>query len=263
MTTEIDHLYSFKSKSFSSLLNRYKYELNVGNIAAGTIFSKEKQGFLVDIGESIAGYLPKDEVSVSRYEISPPVLNTTREFFIVAYNKKSTQWILSIKRLEYIRGWQRIKQIKEEDIIVKLQIHKINQGGLVTTIEGIQSFIPNSQLMDIQVRKSIIKEQIGCQLLFVDEKSNTIICSQKKAMLKKLVKTIYVGKITQGIITKIKNYGIFVNIYGFSALLHRSEIGNNSLNNTNFFYVGNSIQVQIIHIDNQQGRLSVSRRYIA
>ena len=259
--TEISNSYSFTCKNFSSVLNQYKYQLSIGDITAGTTFSKENQGFLVDIGEAIAGYLPKDEISISKHEITQPIINDTREFFITAYNKKSKQWILSIKRLEYIRAWQRIKQIKEEDLIINLYIHKINKGGLVTTIEGIQGFIPNSHLIETEIKESLVNKKIKCQFLFIDEKSNTIIFSQKRAMLKSLLSTIHVGKITTGIIAKIKSYGVFINIYGFLALLHKSEIGNSNLNDTKLFHIGNSISVQVIHIDTQQGRLSVSRRY--
>lgn len=263
LTTERSNSYSFMHKDFSFALNQYKYQLNIGDITAGRVFSKENQGFLVDIGEEIAGYLPKDETSISKYKITQPVINDTREFFITAYNKKSKQWILSIKRLEYIRAWQRIKQIKEEDITINLCVHTINKGGLVTTVEGVQGFIPNSHLIEIKVKDSLVNKQIKCQFLFIDEKSNTIIFSQKRAILKSLLNTIHVGKITIGTITKIRSYGAFINIYGFEALLHKSEIGNNNLDDTKLFHTGNSISVQIIHIDTQQGRLSVSRRHIS
>lgn len=253
---------NFTHKDFASVLNRYQYQLNIGDITAGTIFSEEKQGFLVDIGENIAGYLPKDEICLNKYISNVPVTNDTREFFILAYNKKLKQLILSIKRLEYIRAWQRIKQINNEDLILNLNINKINKGGLLTTIEGIQGFIPNSHLININLKYSLIHQKIKCQFLFINEKSNTIIFSNKRAILKSLLNIIYVGKVTSGIITKITNYGIFINIYGFLALLHISEIGNTDLNNTNLFDRGKLIIIRIIHIDMKQGRLSVSRRNI-
>ena len=252
----------FTHKDFASLLNRYKYKLNIGDITAGTIFSKEKKGFLVDIGEPIVAYLPIDEISIRKNYTNAPIINNSREFFILAYNKISQQLIVSIKRLEYIRGWQRIKQIKNEDITISLMIEKINKGGLITYIEGIQGFIPNSHLTNFQIKSSLIHKRIKCKILFINEKNNTIIFSNKRANLKELLSKIYIGQIIQGTITKIQTYGIFINIYGFIALLHISEIGSDHLNNNKLFYVGNTIEVRIIHIDTQQGRLSVSRRNI-
>lgn len=252
----------FTHKDFASLLNRYKYKLNIGDITAGTIFSQEKKGFLVDIGEPLVAYLPIDEISINKRITTTPIINNSREFFILAYNKTSQQLIVSIKRLEYIRGWQRIKQIKNEDITSNLYIEKINKGGLITNIEGIQGFIPNSHITNIKLKASLINQKIKCQILFINEKTNTIIFSNKRASLKELLSTIYIGQIIHGTITRIQKYGIFININGFIALLHISEIGKDNLNNIKLFHIGNIIQVQIIHIDTQQGRLSVSRRNI-
>lgn len=250
----------FTHKDFASLLNKYKYKLNIGDITAGTIFSQEKEGFLVDIGEPIAAYLPLDETSINQNNITTPIINNSREFFILAYNKTCRQLIISIKRLEYIRGWQRVKQIKNEDITINLHIEKINKGGLITTIEGIKGFIPNSHITDIKLKPSLIQQRIKCKILFINEKTNTIIFSNKRAKLKELLSKIYIGQTIHGTITKIQKYGVFISINGFIALLHISEIGEDNLNNINLFYIGNVIQVQIIHIDTQQGRLSVSRR---
>lgn len=250
----------FTHQDFASLLNKYKYKLNLGDITAGIIFSKEKCGYLVDIGESTAAYLPIDEISIQDILITQPIINNSREFFIIAFNKISKQLVLSIKRLEYIRGWQRVRQLKEEDITSNLYIEKANKGGLITRVEGLKGFIPNSQITDIKSKASLTHTRLRCQFFFINEKRNIIILSHKRARLKELLSIIYIGKIIEGIITQIQKYGIFVSIYGFTALLHISELGTDNLNNIKIFFIGNIIQVKIIHIDTQQGRLSVSRR---
>jgi len=249
----------FTHQDFASVLSKYKYQLNVGDITAGTIFSEEKKGFLVDIGESIVAYLPNNEIRISRHEKTKPFSNNSREFFIVAHNKKVKQLILSIKRLEYIRGWERIKQIKQEDATISLSIHKINKGGLITAIEGIQGFIPNSHMVDINKKKVIVSKKIKCQILFINEKTNTVVLSQKRAILKNLMSKIHVGQNVIGVIIKIHKYGVFINVYGFPALLHASEI-NNKISDVKNFYTGNHMLVQIIHIDTKHGRLSVSTK---
>lgn len=253
---------SFTHRDFASVLNKYKYQLNIGDITAGTIFSEEKKGFLVDIGESIAGYLPKDEISINKYKITIPRINNSREFFILAYNKKSKQLILSIKRLEYIRGWERIKQLQQEDITISFHVNKINKGGILTTLEGIQGFIPNSHINKIHMKNSLINKKIQCKVLFIHEQTNTIIISHKRAILTKMLSKIYLGKITVGKINSIESYGIFIDVDGFIGLLHISEIGNENIDNTDIFFIGNTISIKIIHIDTRQGRLSVSRKHI-
>lgn len=252
----------FTDKDFAYVLNKYNYNLNLGDITAGTIFSEEKHGFLVDIGARIAAYLPKDEITLyKQYLLTNQIVNETREFFILAYNKKSEQLILSIKRLEYIRAWERIKQMEQEDITINLNINEINKGGLLTSIEGIQGFIPNSHLVDIQNKRLLLNKQIKCKFLLINEKLNKLIFSNKRAILNNLSNIIYIGLVTTGTVTKIEHYGIFVEIYAITALLHISEIESSNLKNINkVFQAGRKIKVKIIHIDRKQGRLSLSQK---
>ena len=252
----------FTYQDFASVLNKYKYRLNIGDITAGTIFSKEKQGFLVDIGGNVVGYLPKDEINLSKYKKTVSTVNHSREFFILACNKKTSQLILSTKRLDYMRGWERIKQLKDEDIILNVKINRINKGGLITTLEGIQGFIPNSHIGKTQNKEILINQTIKCQLLFVNEKTNTLILSHKRAKLKNMMTQIYIGKKVKGIIKKIQPYGIFISVQDFLALMHISELAKIDSLETEQFHIGNYISIQIIHIDMQQGRLSVSRKYL-
>nr|YP_010903364.1 ribosomal protein S1 [Hypnea cornuta]WCH55817.1 ribosomal protein S1 [Hypnea cornuta] len=259
---------NFTENNFAFVLNEYKYNINLGDIVAGTIFNMEKRGFLVDIGLPTACYLPYEEISlhykkINHIHYSYSINNTTREFFILAYNKKKHQLILSIKRLEYIRAWKRIKQIENEDTILHLKIHNQNRGGLITILEGIQGFIPNSHLKPIEPKILRQKKYIQCKLLMADEKNNKLILSYKKAILSILSKQLKIGTIVKGKIIKIENYGIFLEIHNILSLLHISEIANQNIKNINtIFKIGEIIKVKILHIDMQQGRISVSTRNI-
>nr|YP_010471029.1 30S ribosomal protein S1 [Synarthrophyton patena]UVF62858.1 30S ribosomal protein S1 [Synarthrophyton patena] len=252
----------FTHKDFASVLNKYNYNLNLGDITAGTIFSEEKDGFLVDIGTKIAAYLPRDEITIYKNQLTTKeIINETREFFILAYNKISEQPIVSIKRLEYIRAWERIKQMEQEDITMNLMVHEINKGGILTLIENIQSFIPNSHIANIQNKSLLINQKIECQFLLINEKLNKIILSNKRAKLKNLRHKINIGQVILGTITKIESYGTFVKIHDMTALLHISEIKKEIKENMKIIVqVGDKIKVKIIHIDEKQGRLSVSQK---
>nr|YP_009541775.1 ribosomal protein S1 [Neogoniolithon spectabile]AYR05984.1 ribosomal protein S1 [Neogoniolithon spectabile] len=252
----------YKNLHFNTVLAEYQYSLHLGDIVAGCIFAEEKKGFLVDVGSKHLAYLPKNEVSINKYKLTKPHINYTREFFLLGYNKKSTQLIISIKRLEYIRAWQRIKQIKQEDIILELHIHKINKGGLLTYIEGLKGFIPNSHIIDRKIKHTFLNQKIPCQFLALHNQTNQILFSHRRALLQQSSKFLYIGQITLGKIKKITKYGIFVEIRDFLALLHISELEKTIDNGLSLFEINQIIKVQIIHIDTKQGRISVSRRNI-
>ena len=250
----------FRYKDFSSILRKYNYHLNVGDIIAGKIFEKEQHGFLVEIGTQIAAYLPHEETSLDK-KIKNKMINDIREFFILAHNKQSGQLIISIKRLEYIRAWTRLRQMYDEDIILNLNIININKGGLIVKVEGIQGFIPNSHLLNINNRRSLLNTYLKCKFLNLNEKHNKILFSQRRAFLTIYSHKFHVGQIVNSIIIDIQNYGIFVVINQIPSLLHISEINNKHIDNIDKdFYIGEKIKVKIMHIDKQQGRLYVSNR---
>nr|YP_009773995.1 30S ribosomal protein S1 [Caulacanthus okamurae]QIZ74612.1 30S ribosomal protein S1 [Caulacanthus okamurae] len=259
----------FTENNFASVLDEYKYNANLGDIVAGTVFNIEENGLLVDIGTEIVGYLPKEEISLDMKLINRKtkslneIINTTRDFFLLAYNKHSKQLLLSIKRLEYIRAWKRIKQIEAEDIILNVSIKKINKGGVITQLEGIQGFIPKSHIGVMMQNPLQNGANIQCKLLLADEQNNKLILSHKKANLCITASKLKIGEIVEGTIIKVEEYGVFIKIYSVLSLLHISEIGYTNIHNINeIFKVGEIIKVKILHIDMEQGRLSVSRKNI-
>nr|YP_009399197.1 ribosomal protein S1 [Taenioma perpusillum]ARW68594.1 ribosomal protein S1 [Taenioma perpusillum] len=245
----------YKQKKFTNILEKYRYNLQTGNIVAGTIIYKESNGFLVIIGDQLSGYLPEEEISIDILNNVNTLINITRDFFLIKYNTYLKQYILSIKRLEYIRSWTRIRQIKDENIIFKLKIKYTNKGGFLTYLENIQAFIPKSHM---SIGKKY-EQYILCKLLTINENKNQLVLSNKSAILEISPHKFRIGEIIYGYVIQIKSYGLFIKIYDLIALLHISNITSKYINNIyHFFYTGELIKIKIIYIDNKQGRLSVS-----
>nr|YP_009396898.1 ribosomal protein S1 [Ophidocladus simpliciusculus]ARW66084.1 ribosomal protein S1 [Ophidocladus simpliciusculus] len=254
---------------FADILKKYKYNLHAGDIVAGTIIYQEYLGFLVNIGTSLSGFLPKEEITLishQTYNNNQLLVNTTREFFLIKKNTSTNQGILSIKRLEYIRAWKRIKQLYLEDILFNLQIKYVNKGGIITYLEGIQGFIPKSHINQKQnnyIRKESKNSYIICKLLTINEQKNQLILSNKRAIYNLLKHKFKLGELLYGKVIIIKSYGLFLTIYGVKALLHISEIELKQIKKADlFFKIGKLIKVKIIHINNKQGQLSLSQRNI-
>nr|YP_010951628.1 30S ribosomal protein S1 [Laurencia catarinensis]WMP12567.1 30S ribosomal protein S1 [Laurencia catarinensis] len=253
-----------KNHSFANILQKYRYNINSGDVIAGTIIHKESFGFLVNIGTQIAGYLPQEEIKI-KFNTNDNdnylfLINTTRDFFLMAKNTSSKQPILSIKRLEYIRAWKRIKQMYIEDIMVNLKIEYSNKGGIITYLENIQGFIPRSQI-EIKIEKFTKTKYINCKILSINEQRNQLILSNKSAVFLLCKHKFKLGELSYGQIIVIKRYGLFLNIYGIKALLHKSEIKLSQTKHIeSIFRIGEIVKVKIIHINNKRGQLSVSQR---
>lgn len=226
----------------------------------------------MNIGTKRAGYLPKEEILINikkRSNEQSLLINTTRDFFLVAQNYYTGQCILSIKRLNYIRAWKRIKQFYIEEIVFNLKIEYVNKGGIITQLEGIQGFIPKSHISQKYIIKQnfsskLLKDtEIQCKILTINENKNQLILSNKSANLTLSKHRFKLGELIYGRITSIRPYGLFISINNVKALLHVSEIGYvNSKEQENVLAIGKLIKVKIIHLNVKQGLLSTSIRNV-
>ncbi len=254
-----------KKVHFAKILKQYNYKIHPGDVVAGTILHNEKTGFLVEIGTEKSGYLPREELTLRLKEESKHnLLNTkiTRDFFLIAENKCNKQYVLSLKRLDYIRAWKRIKQLYTEDIIFNLNIENINKGGFIVYLEGVQGFIPKSHICTINENQNFYQlkyQQIKCKLLSFNENKNQLILSNKSAKLSMLKHKFKLGELIYGKIILQKEYGVFLNINNIKALLHRSEIAKTSKEYEKIVLEkGKFIKTQIIYLNTREGLISVS-----
>ena len=253
-----------ENDSLKEVLQRYNYSLNEGDIVAGTIFSKEKYGLLINIGGESCAYLPKDETLNWNYYESSNKFNETREFCIIKAISNNNI-IVSIKKLKNIQSWERIKQLYAEDATALSQIKKQNKGGLLVDVEGIIGFVPNSHGKTSEDINKIIKNNtlLPVKFLEINEQSGYLLLSYKRVVLQLYNNNFNVGKIVKGIVTNIKPYGVFVDIGNASGLLHISEIADKHIDNLEaIFQIGNEIIVSIIHLDTKQGRISLSTKFL-
>lgn len=216
----------------------------------------------MEIGTKISGYLPKEEIEIkltSNSYCSLIMLGVTRDFFLVTRNICTKQYVLSIKRLDYIRAWKRIKQIYEEDIVFDLRTQYVNRGGMIVYLEGIQGFIPGSHLINRREMYIGNNRIIKCKLLSFDENKNQLILSNKSAKLSTLKHKFKLGELVYGKIVSQKPYGIFLDIYNMRALLHVSEISNESKTRIErSSEINQLIKIKIIYINSKDGLISTS-----
>jgi small subunit ribosomal protein S1 len=108
----------FTHETLAALLDKYDYHFNPGDTVSGTVFSLEPRGALIDIGAKTAAYLPIQEMSINRVDHPEEVLrsNETREFFILTDENEDGQLTLSIRRIEYMRAWERVRQLSRKTL---------------------------------------------------------------------------------------------------------------------------------------------------
>jgi small subunit ribosomal protein S1 len=255
----------FTHEDFEKLLDQYDYHFSPGDTVAGTVFSIEPRGALIDIGAKTAAYIPIQEMSINRIESPDEVLqpNETREFFILSDENEDGQLTLSIRRIEYMRAWERVRQLQAEDATVRSAVFATNRGGALVRIEGLRGFIPGSHISTRKPKEDLVAEELPLKFLEVDEDRNRLVLSHRRALVERKMNRLEVGEVVIGAVRGLKPYGAFIDIGGVSGLLHISEISHDHIDTPHsVFNVNDEVKVMIIDLDAERGRISLSTKQL-
>jgi small subunit ribosomal protein S1 len=255
----------FTLEDFAALLDRYDYHFSPGDVVAGTVFSVEPKGALIDIGAKTAAYIPIQEMSINRVDDPLEVLepNETREFFILTDENEDGQLTLSIRRIEYMRAWERVRQLQQEDATVRSEVFATNRGGALVRIEGLRGFIPGSHISAREAKEDLVGQDLPLKFLEVDEERNRLVLSHRRALVERKMSGLEVGQVVRGYVRGIKPYGAFIDIGGVSGLLHISEISHEHIDTPHsVFGVNDELKVMIIDLDAERGRISLSTKQL-
>ncbi|NEQ29496.1 MAG: 30S ribosomal protein S1 [Leptolyngbya sp. SIO4C5] len=255
----------FTHEDFAALLDQYDYHFSPGDIVPGTVFSIEPRGALIDIGAKTAAFIPIQEMSINRVDDAEEVLkaNETREFFILTDENEDGQLTLSIRRIEYMRAWDRVRQLQTEDATVRSDVFATNRGGALVRIEGLRGFIPGSHISTRKPKEDLVGEELPLKFLEVDEERNRLVLSHRRALVERKMNRLEVGEVVIGTVRGLKPYGAFIDIGGVSGLLHISEISHDHIDTPHsVFNVNDEIKVMIIDLDAERGRISLSTKQL-
>jgi len=255
----------FTHEEFAALLDRYDYRFNPGDVVPGTVFALEPKGALIDIGAKTAAFIPLQEMSINRVDSPEEILqpDEMREFFILSEENEEGQLTLSIRRIEYMRSWERVRQLQKEDATVRAVVFAINRGGALVRIEGLRGFIPGSHISTRHAKEDLMGQELPLKFLEVDEERNRLVLSHRRALVERQMNKLETGEVVTGTVRGIKPYGAFIDIGGVSGLLHISEISHDHIETPhNVFSVGDELKVMIIDLDADRGRISLSTKQL-
>ncbi len=252
---------------FEALLSKYDYNFKRGDIVKGVVCAYESDGAIVDIGSKSAAFVPSYEVSADKKAKVEDVLslNTEYEFLITQDCDENGKFTLSYKKVHLAHTWAELEKVKEADETIAVVVSQIVKGGVVVDVSGVQGFIPQGQLC---ARETICNpgDKIEVKILSLDKSQNNLILSNRKVYETNMAETrknvfeqVEVGQIVKGEVVRITDFGAFVNVGGVDCLLPLSQISWKWVEHpTDLLKVGQEINVEIIDVDYNKQRISLS-----
>jgi small subunit ribosomal protein S1 len=170
--------------------------------------------------------------------------------------------------------WAAARELYESDGIADLSVTGVNRGGLLVEGEHIRGFIPLSHLIGIpsltseEERQAVMYRKIGqpirAKIIEFDPEKGRVVFSERAAQAApgrraELLTKLQVGDRIQGEVTNITNFGVFIDLGGMEGLVHLSEISWGRVHNpADFVSIGQKVDVEVISVDRDQGRIALS-----
>lgn len=252
---------------FEKLLQQYDYAFKRGEIVRGAIIALESNGALVDIGAKTAAFLPNKEVATP-YATAQSTLKPGEsfDFYILFEEDEDGQLTLSLRRVQTAQNWNKLEELMANDVVVQCKVTAVVKGGLLVDVMGLRGFIPSSHLRVKQPLEELVGQELPAKIINLDRQRNNIILSHRKMVAeqmaeqrKDLFAKLHEGAVVEGEVVRLTDFGAFVDLGGVDGLLPLSQMSWRWVEHpSDILSIGDVIQVEVIGIDHDKQRVSLS-----
>ncbi len=235
-----------------------------GSIIPGTIVEKRNDGALVDIGYKAEGFVPAGEFG-AKWEDAK--VGDSIDVFLEEIENENSMPGLSLSKATAIKAWNRINEECGEGSIVKgLMKHRV-KGGIIVDIDGVEAFLPGSQIDIGPVRNmdDFIGKEFDVKILKINSERRNIVVSRRdllEASLEErraaLLQEMKQGELRTGVVKNITDFGAFIDLGGVDGLLHITDMSWGRISHpSELLEVGQQVEVVILDIDYNKKRVSL------
>ena len=185
---------------------------------------------------------------------------------VVGKDTDTVTYLVSKKRLEARKAWDKLVGREEEVVTVKGT--RAVKGGLSVEFEGLRGFIPASMLDTRFVRNTerFVGQEFDAKIKEVDPKENRFILSRREvveaataAARAEVFGKLAVGDVVTGKVARITSFGAFIDLGGVDGLVHLTELSHErNVSPKSVVTVGEEIQVKVLDLNEEEGRVSLS-----
>jgi small subunit ribosomal protein S1 len=259
--------------SMEAVMNLYEESFKrfaEGEVVTGRIISLDKDHVLVDIGYKSEGQIRIQEFKDDDGNVSAQVGDTV-EVMVEWWDDEDERVVLSKEKASNIKVWDAIKKCYDEDGTIKGVISNRVKGGFSVDI-GVQAFLPGSQadLRPIRNLDELVGQKFEFKVLKYNRKRSNIVLSRRAILEKQreekrstTLASIHEGKIVDGYVKNITDYGVFIDLGGVDGLLHITDISWGRVKHpSELFAVGDPIKVKILSFDLEKERVSLGMKQL-
>ncbi len=255
-------------KELAALYESTLGKISQGEIVKGRIVHIGDNEIALDIGFKSEGTVAKNEfTNLSELKVGDEV-----EVFLESIEDKDGQLVLSRKRADFMRIWERVTRSYETGEVLKGRCVRRIKGGIVVDLLGIDAFLPGSQIDVRPVRDfdALIGREMDFRVVKINHPSENVVVShkilveeeiadQRKAILDSLEK----GQILEGTVKAISDFGVFIDLGGVDGLVHITDLSWGRVGHpSEIVKLDQVINVVVLDFDAEKKRISLGYKQL-
>ena len=275
------HAESLKNSPMNSLFATTPVAPKVGDDIEGPVVNIDHGRIYIDIAPFGTAIIYGREYLSARDVLKNVHVGDTISAKVIEVENPEGYIEVSLREARQALIWGEAESALQKKTILELTIKEANKGGLILEWQGIQGFLPASQLAGAHYPrvpdgdkerifgelKKLIGEKTQVIIITADPKEGKLIFSEKHDAAvstpggesqKGKADTFTVGDEVLGDVTGATDFGIFVSIKeGLEGLVHISEMDWGLVENPKEMYrVGDKVKVKVIEV--KDGKVSLS-----
>ena len=182
-------------------------------------------------------------------------------------DKENGEFFFSVTRLKEREAYDELQKDFEAGKTIEGTVTSSVRGGLLVDV-GTRGFLPASLISNRYVSdlKPFIGKTMKLKITEIDPSKNRLILSHKDLIeeereeaFDKVASQLVVGDVVEGKVSRLTNFGAFVDVGGVDGLVHISEISYKHVDKpSDVLKAGQDVKVKVIGIDDDRHRISLS-----
>lgn len=259
---------------FGAILEQFEQEQTMfhsGELVLGTVVGVSDRGVLIDFGFKSEGFAPIEEFTSPDGTVN---VVPGDKVDVVIRSIHSVDGAPQLSRSDALgrKVWDAIETAYKEETTVTGRIVDKVKGGLKIDIDGVEAFLPGSQIDSRPSRSldSYIGQDVEAKVIKFSRRRNNIVLSRKvitdetiNAQRAETLSKVDVGYVVDGTINNLMEYGAFVDIGGIDGLLHVTDMSWSRINHpSELFKLNDQIQVKILKLDREKDKISLGYKQL-
>ncbi len=255
-------------ETLKNLYDQTLEELKEGEVVTGRILSITDSDVIVDIGFKSEGIVPKEEFD-NIEDLKP---GDEVEVYVDELDNGEGQVVLSRRRADFIKNWERVIEKYENDEVIPGTITRRIKGGMVVNILGVDAFLPGSQIDVKPIRDfdALIGKQMNFKIVKVNRARKNIVVSSRALIEKELegkrkeiLETLEKGQVRKGIVKNITDFGVFIDLGGVDGLLHITDLSWGRVNHpSELVKLDQELEVMVLDFNENKDRISLGLKQL-